>query len=240
MKDSILSSSSLKKFAKSPNHFIDYKENPQGDKPEFAFGRAIHSFVLEHEKFDDEYVVFPKFDKRTKEGKKGHAEAMEAAGDKAHITEADFGMIKLMDTAVKAMLPAVELLMDTQRETHVEGTIYGVPFHGYVDAHKEGAYAIDLKSSRDSSPDSFMRDAHNMDYHLQAAVYRHLCEVDRFYWIVVEKSAPFNVSVYMQSPDAMQKSDYHLKSLIDKWKAWDGKPKSYSDEIMTLDLPRWA
>jgi len=44
----------------------------------------------------------------------------------------------------------------------------------------------------------------------------------------------------MQSADAAQKSDHYLSQLIKKWNAWDGNPKAYSDDILTLDLPRWA
>jgi len=67
-----------------------------------------------------------------------------------------------------------------------------------------------------------------------------LFNVDRFYWIAVEKEAPHNVTVYMQSADAAQKSDFYLSELIKKWKAWDGNPKSYSDFILNLNLPKWA
>ena len=240
-KDSVLSYSSIKAFAKSPNHFIDYKTREQPDKAHFAFGRAFHGFILEPEKFDSEYQVVPKVDRRTKAGKQEYLELMEAAGDRDIIQGPEFHCIKEMAKSVAEYAPAMDLLDGTLRETHIKGDIGGVPFHGYADAHDSNRnYAIDLKTCRDASKDAFMRDAHNMDYHLQAAIYKKLLNVERFYWVVVEKESPYNVAVFMQSEDAAKKSDHYLNTLTEKWKAWNGSPQTYSKEIQVLDLPRWA
>ena len=239
MKDSRLSYSALKAFAKSPNHFIHYKTKPQPDAQHFAFGRATHGYILERDKFEDQFLIMPKVDRRTKAGKEQYAELMSNAGERQLVDESDMATIKAMTYAVNESGNAMQLLSNTQRELHKEGDIQGVPFHGYADAVND-QYAIDLKTCRDASPGAFMRDAHNLDYHLQAAVYRALFNVDRFYWIAVEKEAPHNVTVYMQSADAAQKSDFYLSELIKKWKAWDGNPKSYSDFILNLNLPKWA
>ena len=241
MKDSTLSYSSLKAFAKSPNHFIHYKTRPQPDAAHFAFGRAVHGYVLERDQFEENFAVSPKFDKRTKVGKEGFAEFSSQVGERQVIDESDLRTIQAINFAIDEHIPATDLLSNTEREMHLHGDIDGVPFHGFGDAvNIEAGFCLDLKTCRDSSPESFMRDAHNLDYHLQAAVYRALFGVDRFYWIAVEKEAPFNVTVFMQSEDAANKSDHYLNTLLTKWKAWDGKSQPYSNEVLTLDLPRWA
>ena len=241
MKDSTLSYSALKAFAKSPNHFIHYKTKDRVDSPAMAFGRAVHGYILEPEKFDDDFQIMPKIDRRTKAGKEQYLELMESAQGKQLVDHSDFWTVKEIAHSFISSKVALELLIDTEREQHITGEIQGVPFHGYGDAVNQSAgYCLDLKTCRDASPDAFMRDAHNMDYHLQAAVYRALFQVDRFYWIAVEKDAPFNVTVFMQSEDAAKKSDHYLTTLIKKWKAWVGKPQPYSSEILNLDLPRWA
>ena len=240
MKESRLSYSALKAFAKSPNHFIHYKTKERTDSPAMALGRAVHGFILEREKFDDQFLIMPKLDKRTKKGKEMYTELMATAQGKQLVDEGDMIIVKKIAEAVSQTESAMQLLIGTEREQHVESEIHGIPFHGFGDAVKMGAYCIDLKTCRDASPDAFMRDAHNMDYHLQAAVYRSLFQVERFYWIAVEKEAPYNVTVFAQSDDAAKKSDHYLNTLIQNWKAWDGKAKSYSNEILNLDLPRWA
>jgi hypothetical protein len=85
-----------------------------------------------------------------------------------------------------------------------------------------------------------MRAAHNLDYHLQAAIYRAVFGVSEFYWIAAETSAPFNVQVYKQSEEAKLFSDRRLYNLIQAYQRWDGNPQGYSSQILSLDLPRWA
>ena len=64
-----VSSTDLKKIAKSPAHFRYWKDNPEESTPALLFGRAVHKYVLEKDKFNDEFAVAPEVNKRTKEGK---------------------------------------------------------------------------------------------------------------------------------------------------------------------------
>ena len=64
-----ISASDLKKMMKSMATWKYSVENPEeGDTPAFKFGRAYHKFCLEPYDFDNEWIVSPKFDRRTKEG----------------------------------------------------------------------------------------------------------------------------------------------------------------------------
>ena len=64
-----VSSSDLKKMAKSPAHFRYWKDNPEEDTPSLLFGRAVHKYILEKDDFYKEFAVAPDINRRTKDGK---------------------------------------------------------------------------------------------------------------------------------------------------------------------------
>jgi len=240
-KESRLSYSSLKAFAKSPKHFIQYKTEPF-DSASMALGRATHTWILEGQgAFDKQYAISPKLDRRTKIGKEMYAEFQDQVGDRVVITRQEFDLVRAMDKAVYENTAAQQLLEDTYREVWKERDIQGQLFGGFADAvSPNGLFALDLKTCQNASPDAFQRDAHNMDYHLQAAIYRHLFDVDRFYWICVESKSPHTVAVYVQSEQAQDAGDRRLMMLLERWRRWDGQAADYFEGVKTLDLPRWA
>ena len=65
----VLSYSSIKQFAKSPNHFLQYINREQETTPAMIKGSAFHVLTLEPDKFLDQYAIAPKVDRRTKAGK---------------------------------------------------------------------------------------------------------------------------------------------------------------------------
>ena len=124
-------------------------------------------------------------------------------------------------------------------EVLLEGEIKGLPFKGFADIIGKD-YVADLKSCNDASPEKFSRDAYNLQYHLQAAIYLELTGKDRYYVIAVESSAPFNVAVYEMDFEMITSGRKMLYELIEKFKNWDGLPETYSQKIELLSLPRWA
>lgn len=64
-----ISRSDLFKISRSPKHFKYEQENPAEQSKALLFGIALHSYVLEPEKFKEEYAIIPNCDKRTKAGK---------------------------------------------------------------------------------------------------------------------------------------------------------------------------
>lgn len=236
-----LSVSALKQFAKSPNHYLAYVARKFEPTPAMAFGSALHTMVLEPMQFDKRYAVAPNLDRRTKAGKEQYAEFSASVGEREVISDAQMRQLMNVWNAVKDDENATGLLMNCEYEITKESPLGGVPFKGIIDALNVNAgYALDVKTCRDASPDQFSRDAYNLGYHLQASAYKMLTGVDRFYWLCVETEAPYNVAVYMQSPDAFDRSSVQLLELIQRWRDWDGKPATYSNEIELLDYPKWA
>jgi exodeoxyribonuclease VIII len=205
-----------------------------------TFGSAFHCYVLEPEEFNKRYAVSPLCDRRTKEGKMLYAKFVEASEGLEVLTAQDYALILEMDKAISEHKPAFKLLGScNQFEQLKDGKIADVNFKGIADGMGDG-FIVDLKTCQDASPEAFERTAYNSFYHEQAAAYMELFGADRFYWIAIEKNPPYNVAVYMQSQEAFFKAQHRLKSLIQQWDEWDGKPMSYSDNVFMLNLPKWA
>ncbi len=233
-----LSYSSLKAFGKSPNHYLQYINREQVTTPAMIKGSAFHCLTLEPLKFNEQYAVAPKVDRRTKAGKETWANFSSENEAKEIITTQDYHDIVKMSEGFYGYEHSASLITN-EVEEHIKGKIEGLEFHGYADI--VGDYFIaDLKSCQDASPDKFMRDAFNYDYDLQAAIYLELTKKDRYYVIPIESSAPYNVAVYEMSQEMIEAGRKKLFQLIEKFKEWDGMPETYSQKIELLTLPAWA
>lgn len=240
MKRDYLSVSALKAFAKSPNHYIQYVTQKKPQSAAMAFGSAVHCAILEPKEWDRRYAVAPKVDRRTKAGKEAWKNFEELNADKEVISMDDYERIICVRDSVGRHGLSAQLLRQAEAvETRGELEVFGYKFVGIADILGTG-YVADLKTAQDASPEQFSRSAQNFGYHLQASLYRELWSVDNFYWIAVETQSPWNVAVYEQSDDAHEWATNKLIKLVDKFKAWDGKPQGYGDELFTLDLPPWV
>ena len=233
-----LSYSSLKAFGKSPNHFLQYINREVEPTPAMIKGSAFHCLVLEAGKFRSDYAVAPKVDRRTKAGKEMWANFSEENEGKEIITQQDWNDISEMAKAFYDYEHS-SYLISTDVEVLLEGEIKGLPFKGYADIVGMD-YIADVKTCQDASPEKFARDAYNLQYHLQAAIYCELTGKDRYYIIAVESSAPYNVAVYEMDFEMITAGKKLLYDLIEKFKDWDGLPETYSQKIELLSLPRWA
>lgn len=239
MKD-YLSYSQLKAFAKSPNHYLAYLQDELEPTPAMTLGSALHAQLLTPELFLDQYAVAQKHDRRTKAGKAAAEEQDKLLEGKTVITPEQMDTIEKIVSAVLLNRQAQAVLKQAQGfEVEKFGDIAGLQFRAIADIVGD-EWVADVKTCQDASPEAFMRTAHNLDYHLQAAIYCELFQVKRFFWLAVETSAPFNVQVYEQSENALLLARERLYQLLLKFQDWDGQPQGYSERILHLDLPRWA
>ena len=234
----VLSYSSIKQFAKSPNHFLQYINREQETTPAMIKGSAFHVLTLEPDKFMDQYAIAPKVDRRTKVGKENWANFSRENEGKKILTSQDYDDILAMSSAFYSYEHSRAIITDDV-EIFLEGEIQGLAFRGYADIIGSD-YVADLKSCQDASPEKFARDAYNMNYHLQAAIYCELTGKDRYYMIAVESSAPYNIAVYEMDFEMISRGKVLLYELIEKFKQWDGMPETYSTKIELLTLPAWA
>lgn len=245
MKRDYLSFSALKAFSKSPNHYLEYVNRTKEPSPAMEFGSLVHCLTLEPDEVMKRYLVAPSVDKRTKIGKETWKEFTAQAEEEGKLVIAakDYDVARYISDAVMQHPTASNIVHHTKKEQEFNANLYGVDFKGFIDGLGSG-YMFDLKTTQSAHPDDFQRSAYNSGYHLQAAIYRLAIEDGepyKFFWIAVEKEAPYNVGVYMQSEEAYYKSVNELSELVRAWKEWDGAARSYNDnQAMELSLPRWA
>ena len=87
----------------------------------------------------------------------------------------------------------------------------------------------------------------NFGYEVQAAFYLDVAEaIDgkkrKFYWVAVEKDAPYAVAVYEASEAMIERWRTQYKKAIQLYlecAEYDVWP-AYSQQVQTLDLPTWV
>jgi len=191
------------------------------ETPAMIFGRAAHSFILEGEKkFDTEYIVSPKFDRRPTAGKKAYERFCELAKTKTIISAEDFLKIRNMNSAVYNHPMAKKLLAGgTVEQTIIwKEPVTGILCKSRLDVlpdEKKGA-VVDLKTTNDSSEYGFRRSIIKYGYHRQGAFYPDaLYNVkvgkvgkntvyDAFIIIAVEKKEPYAVNCFFLSPELIE------------------------------------
>ena len=88
-----ISKSRLANMAVCPAYFKWCEDNPSAPSDDMVLGSAFHKIVLEPETFDDEFVVMPNFDRRTKDGKMQYALFVEQSNGKTVITQEQYETI---------------------------------------------------------------------------------------------------------------------------------------------------
>jgi exodeoxyribonuclease VIII len=206
-------------------------------------GRLIHKLVLEADEFNKEFAIAPTCDRRTKVGKDlwHDFEFFCTNNNITPVTQQEYNEADSVARAIEKNPVSRNLLRSCRHfEQHIEGDIYGVEFHGYVDAM--GDVLVDLKTTQNAEPDAFNRTVMSNKYYLQAAIYSRLTGIERFMFIAAETASPNNVAVYELSSDWLEIGEHHLETYIKQFKQWveDGKPsRSYVNEVKTLTPPSW-
>jgi len=243
-----LSASGAKLLNRSAAHYLYEKANPSKPSAAQMFGTLVHSLVLEPETVNALYAASPKFDKRTNAGKAGFAEFEAANAGKTIIDLDDYQRAQRCATAVLDHPTAGALLALAQhREVTVLFERYGVQCKARLDAIFDST-VLDLKTTRDASPQGFARSCAAYQYHAQATHYIYAAEEsgliredteDRFFFIAVESLEPHNVAVYeltaadhFAGHQLMVKAAKVYQSLANPHQ-WRGYPEA----VTTIALP---
>ena len=145
---------------------------------------------------------------------------------------------------------AAELLSHGEAETSLFWTdeITGLACRIRPDWMFGGGIA-DLKSCINASKDSFANVVANLGYDVEAAFYIDgvkavTGKAVNFYFLAVEKTAPFSTACYMASQEMIEvgRAKYRGGLELLKWCQDKQKYPGYQPggEIETIDLPRWA
>lgn len=239
--DKAISVSGLKKLKVSPSH---YKEaEPVTPTDAMQFGSAYHTYILEPEKFEQEYYVFDdhsicevligegyKSPRSTKAYKEWEESEMRVIGDKSVIKQEAFERIKAMRDRLFSHPYAKMLLTNGEAEAGYAGTIetavgpINIKFK--PDYIKTGKHiVVDLKTAADASIDGFTRAAADNDYHIQAAFYSDMIERmagdnmgQTFIFIAQEKIRPYAFNLFECSPQFISQGRYEYELLLQLYK----------------------
>lgn len=261
--DPALSASQMKKLLPPnvPALFKHERDNGQGWKPVFNFGRAAHAELLG---IGSEMVVVQKttvhktkadaWDYDTKSAKQ-HAADILAEG-KTPILFHEVKTIREMVAAVRADPLASKILAPA--DGIPEASMFwtdapsGVNLRGRIDFLRKpdanGRLVLpDYKTAKSADPRQFARSMADFNYPISAANYidgllelNYASEVE-FLYVVQEKTAPYLVSVIGQLPDDIARGRLMKRKAIETYKTcmerneWPG----YSTAIHYPDMPTW-
>ncbi len=236
-----LGSTSLKTLAtRTPAHYKHDKLHPKSSAA-FDLGSAAHSLILEQ---DESGVVVIDVDAKRGKVWTEPAEAAVLAG-KIALTSREWVQVKAMRNSVMRHPLAGALFTGHKAEQSIFWEEDGLMLKCRPDAWQPGAL-IDLKTARDANPNEFGKTAHEYGYHQSAAHYidgvkAATGEELPFHFVLVEKTAPYLVSVVELDIEAINIG----RQLNDRAKriyrecaesnTWPGYPTAD-----LISLPMWA
>ena len=254
------SSSQLKDILRSGAHFYSnniLKEVDRETKTAMNFGTLAHTLFLEPDQFENEFVIAPKFDRRTKAGKE-EALAWEQANEGKILVD-----VEQVEHAkrIVANLQMLSSYADMQNNYGMaEASIFftdpefGLQLRVRPDYHIAPCRAFpfgwigDLKTTTDARPHAFSKKCADFGYDLSAAMYREgfqeyygTEQKPPFVLLTAESSIPFNVKQYNASDLFLSVGETRYRRskellaeslLINEW-------NGYSTEMEDLYLPSY-
>lgn len=215
-----ISASGLKYiWKKSVWHFLN-KRPYESDS--LSLGTAVHTALLEPKQFYKDYIVMPKFDGRTKEGKAQKAEFLEQAeAENKELLDADsYNVVTGILENFNRNEQAKEYTQGQIELSHYL-TFQGVDVRVRPDCiNRVQNFISDPKTCQDNSPKAFIRDVYKWGYHLQAAFY---CDalglpVENFIFIACETNYPYSVQCYTLGEEHIENGRKAYRAALADWK----------------------
>lgn len=223
-----LSYSSLKEFAKSPQHFVKYITEPKEITDAMRFGSLIDILLFSPDTAEDVLYVMPKLDRRKKEGKETYDRHLKESEGKIIVDAEKLAEAKFIVKIIRENPESSELLnrcVNVQNKIEWEDSKTGLRLIAVTDADdgREGQLIVDLKSTASADPDDFNRQIFNMDYTLQAGCYRSAMRHKYFKfpgvsWIAVEQKSPFGISVIHADDEMIEFADRYFAMILERFK----------------------
>jgi len=238
-----ISKSGLSLMLKSPLNYWDAYLNPETkereETPAQKLGSAIHCMVLEPELFDQQYVVAPKFNRRTKEGKADFEEFQKTHGAKITLTEDEMETVNQAAHAVAQNTEAQKYLTNGYAEQSYvwidEET--GVLCKCRPDFVTKTHILVDLKTTSDASEEAFAKTCANFSYEMSATFsqlgYKAATGESAlgYAFIVVETKRPFRTAIYLLDSESEGVGYIKVRKALDLYAEcsakdeWPGLPQ---------------
>ena len=224
-----ISRSELFKLNQTPMHFRYYMDNPQEETAAMKFGTAVHTRILEPAEFKLRYMIYPKFDRRTKEGRELFARYDREAqlADKILLTEEDMNTIEEMAAVINDDPLAKQLLTGlTERSYFWTDPDTGIQCKcrpDCVTTYNGKFYITDYKTTDSCEDGHFERSCRKYGYKLQAGMYcegllqANLMEFS-FAFVAQEKKPPYAVRCYFCTPEFVAQGYDEFRTLLGLYK----------------------
>ena len=194
-----VSKSGLDLISRSPAHY--YYAQKREPTRAMAIGTAIHTALLEPERFEREYLLLKDVaDRRASEYK----QAIKVHAPENVLVSTEAANVAGMQESVFSQTEAAAALRaEGWRElsAFVECPETGVILRARYDLLTSDGIAYDLKKTRDARRSEFEKSVYNYRYHVQDAHYSRVFELItgellQFKFLVVEETAPNTAAVY--------------------------------------------
>jgi len=267
-----INNSRLKRCRKSLSLFKYFEDNPPPERKEvfFDFGKTFETALLYPDQLLDEVAIMDE-DKWIAAALKQNPKLTKPKSSKVFTTLKDQWEVENEGRSFITTedMSKVEQMVENCKKNKVINSLISVPENEievsifYVDEtgvklksrtdvlNPENQVIIDVKSTEDASPENFARSCAQHDYPWQATTQikavesAGLFEVNRYFWLVVEKQPPFNAQLYeFQQADREHyraEVDYHLSLLAEAQKSQIYKGYEINADnphgILSLDIP---
>lgn len=244
-----ISNSGIKLLLDCPKkyHYYYIKKNQREPSMGMLRGSQFHTYVLERDKFYENYYITEKI---LRCGKKWQ-DVVEAAGGKEIIFSDIKQEIELMEKSLMSFPRAKALLSGGVAESSMYwiDSDTGVLCKSRPDyLNVANRFITDLKTTQNASYSGFASSVGKYNYHVQAAMmidgFKAITgeDIEGVFNFAIEKSAPYCCAVYMINEKSIEIGRKTYKKALkiflknqesDNW-------SSYSDDIQEIQVPHWA
>lgn len=242
-----VSKSGLDKVHKSYAHYKYYLESKGEQTKAMMFGSAIHDAILEPDEFSNGYIVQPKIDRRTKEGKEKYSTFCKNSHGKGILTNDEMTMLLMIVQRFNSHPTCKSLLANSICEHSAWYNNEGILCKFRPDIYRPGEFIADIKTTQDASLVEFRRAMVKYNYDKQAAFYHDgvlelTGESLPFYFIAIEKNPPYEIAIYQASTDTIETGRELYKADLKKLSnaIVFGDECSYPEGIQSIDLPSYG
>ncbi len=237
--DKPLRFSVLKQMGRSPMHCLHAMHNNYEPTLAMRLGSSVHSLLL-----GGPPVVT--YTGKVRRGKDYEAWLADQQPDAIIVTAKEEFRARGMVASVHAHAAAERILFgpDVVFESTIHWEWMGQKFRSTPDARTK-SHLVDLKTTRDATPDRFQWDARKAAYNAQLYTYAKAMEWEngfepkQTYLIAVESAAPHPVTVHELTPRTLEHGGRLARAWLESLIAcrtsgvWSG----YSDAVVEFDTP---
>ena len=241
-----ISKSGLDLVHRSPAHYR-YSAKREATRA-MEIGTAIHTAILEPERFQEEYVLLRDVkDRRASEYKA----AVKVHGSERVLVASEADAVAGMQESIAASVAAKTALADSpykELSAFVEDPETGVLLRARFDTLSSKGASVDLKKTRNAQPSEFAKSVYNYRYHVQAAMYSHVYELitgeplKKFWFLAVEDQPPHCAMLYSLDDVSLLvgHEEYRADLAAYAEAVGSGDWRGYAEPVQEISLPSWA